>query len=378
MTKTSKKAPEKKEAVKQLTKLGEEYPIIGVLNMHGLPGAQLARMRKQLRGKCEIIMTRQRLITLALDNLKEKKQGIEHLKDHLKGMPALLFTKENPFALFKTIKKAKSKAPAKGGQQAPFDLVIPKGPTPFAPGPVISELAGLGIKAGVEGGKVAVKQDSLVCKEGQVIKPELAALLTRLGIEPMEIGLDLVAVYEKGTIYPKNVLDIDEEKFLAGLAQAATWAFNLAIDAGYPTADTMEPLLQAAHREAKAVAKEGNVLTSETAEEAVEQAEREMRALKESLPAEAVTPAPMSEKKEETPAAAPEKNEEQQPQETPAQEKKEETPAAEKKKETPRKDSGKKTAEPTDAALKQITDDKAHQDAENLAKELVKKGTLRK
>ena len=69
---------------------------------------------------------------------------------HLKGMPALIFTKENPFSLFKTLKKSKTNAPAKANQTAPFDLIVPKGPTSFAPGPVIGELAILGIKSGVE------------------------------------------------------------------------------------------------------------------------------------------------------------------------------------------------------------------------------------
>lgn len=281
--KTSNAAPEKKAVIKKIQELAKKYPIIGVLNMHSLPAAQLARMKAQLRKDVEMLMTKKSLILLALDKLKESKKGIEGLEKALPQMPALIFTKENPFTIFKTIKKNKSKAPAKAGQLAPFDIIVPAGPTPFAPGPILSELSMLGIKAGVEGGKVVVKQDCTVCKQGQPIKPALASMLARLGIEPMEIGLDLVAIYEGGTIYSKAVLDIDETKFMNDLTTAASWAFNLAIEASYPSKDTTEPLLQKAFREAKAVALEGGIMEPELMEELLAKAEREAMSLQSEI-----------------------------------------------------------------------------------------------
>lgn len=284
--KTCNAAQEKKDVIKRIQDLAKKLPIVGVLNMHSLPAAQLARMRGQLRANVEMLMCKKSLILLVLEKLKASAPGIEALEKALPEMPALIFTKDNPFALYKTIKKNKSKAPAKAGQLAPFDLIVPAGPTPFAPGPVLAELAQLGIKAGVEGGKVAIKQDCTVCKQGQPIKLALAGMLARLGIEPMEIGLDLVAVYEKGTIYLKSVLDIDETKFLANLAQAASWAFNLAIDTTYLSQDTAEPLLQKAFREAKAVALEGGVMEPELVGDILAKAEQEAMAVQSELPSQ--------------------------------------------------------------------------------------------
>lgn len=282
--KTSNAAPEKKAVIKKIQDLAKKFPIIGILNMHSLPAAQLARMRGQLRQNVEMMMCKKSLILLALEKLKATHKNVENLEKILPDMPALIFTKDNPFAIYKAIKKNKSKAPAKAGQLAPFDLIVPAGPTSFAPGPVLSELAQLGIKAGVEGGKVAVKQDCTVCKEGQPIKLALASMLARLGIEPMEIGLDLVAIYEAGTIYPKTVLDIDETKFMSDLTTAASWAFNLAMEASYPSKDTAEPLLQKAFREAKAVALEGGVLEPELMGDLLAKAEREAMSLQSEIP----------------------------------------------------------------------------------------------
>jgi large subunit ribosomal protein L10 len=264
----------KKDLVKELEGLLQKYPIIGVVNMEGLPAAQLAVLKKGLRGKAELYMTKRRLMKIAIENTKSKVAHIETIIPLLKGMPALLLTHENPFTLYKFLKKSKSPAPAKAGQESPRDIVIPAGPTPFAPGPVISELAAVGIKAGVEGGKVAVRQDSLVIKQGEKFKAPLAAMLTRLGIEPMEIGLNLINVFEKGVLYDRNVLDIDETKFMRDLMNAASEAFNLAAEAAYVTHDNRELLIAIAFREAKAVALESKFLADAVAADIVEQAAR--------------------------------------------------------------------------------------------------------
>src|SRR3989338_6929382 len=100
----------KKNTVARFAKLIRDYPIIGVVNMENLPAPQLQKMRAQLRDKMVLLMTKRRLLNIAIDSCKNDKKDIEKLNEHLKGMPALLFTKENPFTLFKTLKKNKSKA----------------------------------------------------------------------------------------------------------------------------------------------------------------------------------------------------------------------------------------------------------------------------
>ncbi|MBU1201276.1 MAG: 50S ribosomal protein L10 [Nanoarchaeota archaeon] len=268
----------KKETVKTFTKLIDEYPIIGVVNMNNLPTKQLQKMRENLRNTVILKMTKKRLIKIAID--KSKKPNIQLLKDKLKGMPAILFTKENPFALYSTLKKNKSKAPISAGQVAPNDIIVSAGKTNFSPGPVIGELGSFGIKSGVENGKIAIKEDKVVAKEGVVVNAKLAGLLQRLGVEPMEIGLDLVVVYENGEILTKTVLDIDEDAYKNEFQTAARMAFNLAINAAYPTQETIKLLIQKAALESKALAIEANILTDETVGLILSKAQREANALK--------------------------------------------------------------------------------------------------
>ncbi len=421
--KTSKAGGRKKNVFKHVVELAKQYPIIGIVNMANLPTAQLQRMREQLRGKIEVFMAKKRVVQKAIEQLKEIT-NLNKLSPYLeKAQPALIFTKENPFALFKTLKQNKSKAPAKGGQIAPNDIIIPAGPTPFAPGPVIGELGALGIKSGVERGKIAIKNDTTVCKEGDVITEKLASILTRLGIEPMEIGLDLKAVYEKGTIYTKRVLDIDETQFMNNLNLAITEAYNLAIETAYCTKDTTEELVRKAFREAKIVAKQGKIMCDIVAEELVEQAEREMLAVKgelKNVPVKAKTEvkeAPKSEPKapkeevkeeakvEEEPKAKekPEVKEEpkveetqEKPKEEVKEEKKTEEPKPKAPKEEPVKEEPKKEEVPKADELQKQADEKKKEEekpkekphpkqgkvsqdqAADLLSQLQKQGTLRR
>ncbi len=271
-------AKEKKEVVTRLKKLVKDYNVVAAVDVENLPAKQLLNMRTQLRGKAYLLMSKKRLISIALD--EAGKEGLPELKKHLRGMPALLFSNDNPFTLFKLLKKNKSPAPIKAGQTAPKDITIKAGSTGFAPGPIISELGALGIKAGVEAGKVAVKEDKVVAKEGDKVSAKLAGLLQRLDIQPMEIGLNLVAAYENGSVLTKELLDIDEDAFIEQLKRAASDAYKLTIGISLPVKENINALLGKAHMEALALADSQSIITKETLGRILGKAEAQANMLK--------------------------------------------------------------------------------------------------
>jgi len=250
----------KKEVVGQLVKHLLEYPIVGVLNMENLPAPALQTMKAKLRDKAVMAMTKKRLMLKAFEEAEKQKPGISKIITHLRGMPALLFTKENPFAISKIIRKSKSPAAAKAGQVALKDILVKAGPTPFLPGPIIGELGSLGIKSAVENGKVTIKEDKVVVKEGETVNATAANLLSRLDIKPMEVGLDLSAVMEDGIIYDRKILDVDEDQFISNITEASQNSRNLAFEIAYPTKETIVDLLIISHRKAKSLGIEAQIL----------------------------------------------------------------------------------------------------------------------
>ncbi len=272
---------EKKKLVKEFAELIDKYPVVAVVDVENLPAKQLMNMRASLRGKAYLKMAKQRLIRFALEN--SKKEGVSKLAPHLKGMPALLFSEDNPFGLFKTLKKSKSSAPIKAGQTTPKDILVKAGGTNFAPGPIIGELGAFGIKAGIDGGKVAIKEDKVVAKEGDVVDGKLAGILQRLEIHPMEIGLNLTAAFEAGDVLTKDVLDIDETAFLESIKQAHANAFKLSVSLALPVADNISMLVQKAHSDAFALALEQMIITSDNKEQVLAKAEAQASSLKEKV-----------------------------------------------------------------------------------------------
>ncbi len=280
MSKPKAKVSEfKKATVKELKELFKKYPVVGVVNLESLPSQQMQKMRHQMRGKALLRTVKGRLIRIAIDGVKDKP-GLDKLKDNIKGMPALIFTAENPFKLFKMLDKSKTPAAAKPGQVAPKDLVVPAGPTNFTPGPIIGELGSMGIKTAIEDGKIVIKAEKLLVKEGEVIDEKAAGLLAKLGIEPMEIGLNLVAVFEDGTIFDKKVLAVDEKEYINNIKLLSSEALALAMHIAYATKDTIQALIAKVYRESRALADSQDILTKDNVKEILAKAERQGSALK--------------------------------------------------------------------------------------------------
>jgi len=263
----------KKEEVDEIKRGVEEHTLVGVVDMYGIPASQVQHIRRNLRGTARVKMARNTLIEHAFTELGGSVSG---LKDHAEGQSALIFTNENPFKLFKLLEKTKTKMAAKPGETAPEDIVVPKGPTSFKPGPIVGELQQVGIPAAIEGGKVKIRETKTVVKKGEVINKKVADALVKLGIKPMDVGLVLQAAYYKNTIFTPDLLAIDEEAYANNLVLAAQQAFNLSVNAAIPTPRTISAIIGRAVREARNVGVEAPIYEKDIADLIIGRAQREM------------------------------------------------------------------------------------------------------
>jgi len=321
-------APWKPKEVNELAEKMSKSKVIGLVNIENIPARQFQRMRKSLKGKAEIRISKKNLIKRAFEKAK-----LKGMTEHLTGSLGVIFSDSSPFKLNKILESSKISAPPKAGSMSPKDILVPAGDTSLAPGPIIGELQNARVKAKIQGGKIVVTEDSLVAKEGDVISPEVATVLTRLGIEPIEIGLELKAAYENGIIYPADILHIDEVETLARIQTAYMNSLNLAINAGIYNQVTIPLLLSDAHQKALNLAITAEILNKETIKTILAKASAQAAALSSAVSGE---PAPQpeeqakkpAEKKAEKPA---EEKAEKPAEEKPKKEKSAEKPAEEKK-----------------------------------------------
>ena len=269
----------KKEEVKELKGIIDKYDVIGIVDLMNIPAKQLQEMRRTLKGNAVIRMAKKNLMDLAFEDCNADKNNIVDLSEHMDGQVAIIATEMNPFRLYKILEDSKTSAPAKAGSVAVDDIMVPKGDTGFEPGPFLGDLQQVGIPAKIDKGKIVVQKDTVVVKEGEVVTPAIAATLSRLDINPMEVGIDLKAVYEDETVYTTDVLAIDEEQTLADIQNAFRNAFNLSVNAAIPTEETTSTIITLAYTRAINVGVAGAIMTSETSEPIIGLAQAKMLAL---------------------------------------------------------------------------------------------------
>jgi len=301
----------KKQVVKELVEAMKSHNAVAVVDLHGIPSAQLQMMRQGMRPKAQIIMSRNTLVDIAIDEAAKDRPGLEQIKEFINGQCAIVATDANPFKLFREMEATKSAAPAKGGDIAPEDIEVKAGDTPFKPGPIVGELQKVGIPAGIEGGKIIIKKDKVLVKQGDRISAELAVVLPKLEILPMTVGMDLIAVFEEGLIYRKDVLDIPADYYINMMGLGSRNAIALAMESAFFVPEIMPTMLAKAYRQAVAVSTEAVFPTKESIKILLAKAEANMLAVatrssekddehvKQRLSAKPSSPAPSAKKKDE-------------------------------------------------------------------------------
>jgi large subunit ribosomal protein L10 len=277
----------KREEVDELVGLLSGYDSVGVVDIAGIPSRQLQQMRKGIHGTAELRVSRNTLLTRALE---EVGGGLGQLTDRVSGQVGLIGTNDNPFGLYKQLEASKTPAPINAGEVAPNDIVIPEGDTGIDPGPFVGDLQQVGADARIQDGSIVVLSDSTVLEAGGEVSVDLAGVLSELGIEPKEVGLDLRAVYSDGVLFEPEELAIDVEAYRADIESAAAAGRNLSINAAYPTARTAGALLGKGAGEARSLALFAAIESPDVIEELIGRADSQLRALAAAIDDEEALP----------------------------------------------------------------------------------------
>merc|ERR1711915_606096 len=150
------------------------------------------------------------------------------------GNVGFVFTKEELTHVRDLLLANKVKAPAKAGAIAPLDVTVPAQNTGMGPEKT-SFFQALSIPTKITKGTIEIIQDVPLIKTGDKVGMSESTLLNMLKISPFTYGLIVQKVYDSGSVFDPEILDITDEdllaKFRSGIANVA--ALSLAI--GYPT-----------------------------------------------------------------------------------------------------------------------------------------------
>ncbi|MGD8506007.1 MAG: 50S ribosomal protein L10 [Candidatus Bathyarchaeota archaeon] len=256
-------AVEKAKEVEDILSFLEKYKTIAVADLRKVRAAQLQELKRKLRDIAHLRVIKNTLMKRAIAKCKSKA-GINNLENFVTGSNIYLFTDLNPFKLSILLQKSRVQITAKAGDIASLDVTIPSGNTGLPPGPIISQLSGVGLPTRIESGSVWINRDTLVVSQGGAIDARLAGVLSKLGIKPVEAGLVMKAVYDEGIIVTEEHLRIDLDEIQRNIQEASADAFNLSLNAAYPVSENIELLLQTAFQHACSLSINAGYPTSET------------------------------------------------------------------------------------------------------------------
>ena len=202
--------------------------------MDNVGSKQMQQIRTTLRKDAVLLMGKNTMIRKAVRGHLDDNPALEKLLPYIRGNVGFVFTEQDLVDIRSKIVENKVQAPARAGAVAPLDVKIPPQNTGLGPEKT-SFFQALSIPTKISKGTIEILNEIHLIHKGDKVGASEATLLNMLNISPFSYGLVIQQVYDSGTVFDPQILDITPEdlraKYLEGVRNVA--AVSLAI--GYPT-----------------------------------------------------------------------------------------------------------------------------------------------
>lgn len=218
----------------KIIQLLEDFPKCFIVGADNVGSKQMQQIRMSLRGKAVVLMGKNTMMRKAIRGHLEKNPALERVLPYIRGNVGFVFTKEDLAEVRDMLLANKVPASARAGGLAPCDVMVPAQNTGLGPEKT-SFFQALGITTKISRGTIEILSDVQLIKAGDKVGASEATLLNMLNISPFTFGLHILQVYDNGSIYSPDVLDITEDdlrkRFLEGVRNVA----SVCLQIGYPT-----------------------------------------------------------------------------------------------------------------------------------------------
>jgi len=251
------KRDKKEQYHTRLCEFLDEYDKCFIVHADNVGSKQFMDIRKGLRPNSVILMGKNTMMKRSIRLYCERSgnKAWEAVLEHLQGNVGLLFTKSDLNEIKAELKKFVVGAPARVGAIAPCDVFVPPGGTGMDPSQT-SFFQALGIATKINRGTIEILNQVHLVQEGTKVGGSEATLLAKLGIKPFEYGLKIMQVYENGSLYAPEVLDITDDMLLSKVEIAIRNVASLCLGANYPTIVSLPHSIINAYKNVLAIAVE--------------------------------------------------------------------------------------------------------------------------
>lgn len=285
----------------KVVQLLDEYPKCFIVGADNVGSKQMQQIRMSLRGIAIVLMGKNTMMRKAIRGHVENNANLEKILPHIRGNVGFVFTKSDLNEIRDKLTESKVRAPARAGAIAPCEVIIPAQNTGLGPEKT-SFFQALSIPTKISKGTIEIINDVPILKPGDKVGASEATLLNMLNISPFSYGLLIEQVYDSGSIFSPEILDIKPEdlraKFQAGVANLAA----VCLSVGYPTIASAPHSIANGFKNLLALAATTDVefKEAETIKEYIKDPSKFAAAAAASAPAETKKVEKKEEKKEET------------------------------------------------------------------------------
>jgi len=289
----------------KLEGLLEEYPRCFIVGADNVGSKQMQEIRIALRGKAVVLMGKNTMMRKAIRGILEKNPSLERLLPHIKQNVGFVFTNEELTEIRDMLLANKVKAPAKAGALAPLDVVVPAQNTGMGPEKT-SFFQALSIPTKITKGTIEIISDVPLITAGDRVGMSEATLLNMLKISPFSYGLVLQKVYDNGTVFDPEILDISDDDIKATFMKGVANVAAVCLEIGYPTMASVPHSIVNGMKNLLAIAavteitfKEAETVKAYLADPSAFAAAAPVAAAADAAPAAAAAAAPAEESEEE-------------------------------------------------------------------------------
>jgi len=254
----------KEKFVAKLKECIAEYKNVLIVGVDNVGSNQMQKVRVALRGKAVVVMGKNTLIRKILRDMVEgeKQTKLEALIPMVVGNMGFVFTNAPLPEVRKIILTSKVPAAAKSGTFAQADVYLPPGPTGLDPGQT-NFFQALNVATKIVKGAIEIVSEVHLIKKGEKVTLSHVAMLQKMNIRPFFYGFTVNNVYEDGSVYSADILDMSQDDLLGKFFSGVRSLASVALAISFPTAASVSHSINYAYKQILAVALQTDISFAE-------------------------------------------------------------------------------------------------------------------
>lgn len=222
----------------------------------------MQQIRQALRKHAVVLMGKNTMIRKAIKGHLSENPKLEKLLNHVKGNVGFVFTDKDLTEIRDKILSNRVAVPARAGAIAPVDVMLPAQVTGLDPEKT-SFFQALSIPTKITKGRIEILNEMHLIHQGDKVGASEATLLNMLNVSPFSYGLVINQIFDDGTTFGPEVLDITPEVLAERFREGIKNIASLSLAINYPNAASVPHMVVNGMKNLMAVALETDITFKE-------------------------------------------------------------------------------------------------------------------